>query len=181
MTAILRDLPFLHVEDEVAVGLERVRVKPYQIVVWVSLTARNVLELPPHAPRVPAILDTGHNHYFSIQARHLTRWARTEEAGLPPRDRIRERGRHPPLRAANVWIHPNRCGERDAFSDDRPFLVPLEQGIAIYPGESDYPRLPLLGLRTLVQNKLHFTMDPERCVVNLRTPDWRTRLLRWLV
>jgi hypothetical protein len=39
----------------------------------------------------------------------------------------------------------------------------------------------LLGLRALVWNKLHFTMDPGRCVVNLRTPDWRTKLLRWLL
>ena len=65
MTAILRRLPFHENADEVSVGLERVRIRPYQIIVWVSLSAKSVLELPPHAPRFPAILDTGHNHNFS--------------------------------------------------------------------------------------------------------------------
>ena len=46
MTAILRRLPFHENADEVAVGLERVRIRPYQIIVWVSLSAKSVLELP---------------------------------------------------------------------------------------------------------------------------------------
>jgi hypothetical protein len=56
----------------------------------------------------------------------------------------------------------------------------LDQGVAIYAGELDFLRLPLLVLRSMVGNKLHLMPNPERCVVNLRTPDWRTKLLRWL-
>jgi hypothetical protein len=40
MTAILRQLPFLEDEDEVAVGFERLLVRPYQIIAWVSVTPR---------------------------------------------------------------------------------------------------------------------------------------------
>jgi hypothetical protein len=71
-------------------------------------------------------------------------------------------------------------GTRDEFNGAAPMLLPLDLGIAVYPGEVQFPRLPLLGLRALVQTKLHFTMDPERCTVDLRTPDRRTKLLRWL-
>jgi hypothetical protein len=67
MTSILRDLPFSEQRDELAIGLHRIPIKPYQIVIWVSLTTRGILELPPHAPRFPMILDTGHNYNFSIR------------------------------------------------------------------------------------------------------------------
>jgi hypothetical protein len=180
MTAILRQLPFFEWEDEVHVGRQRVAIKPYQIIVWVSLTARGRPELPPHAPRFPAILDTAHSHNFSIQKNHLTQWARVEEVALTPRGRIRESGEYFPLVRADGWLHPNRPGRRDEFSGTPPFRLTLKQGIVLYPSSSDFPRLPLLGLRALVRNKLCFAMDSERCLVNLRTPDWRTKLLHWL-
>ena len=43
-----------------------------------------------------------------------------------------------------------------------------------------YPRLPLVGLRAILSNRVHLAVDGERQQVTLRTPDWRTRLLRWL-
>ena len=180
MSAILRQLPFMDDADELAVGLERVRIKPYQIILWVSISPRSVLELPAHAPRLPAILDTGHSDYFSIAEQQLSRWARLAVTALPQVRRVRDRGRTIPVHAANLWIHRNVPGKRDEFSTATPWLLPLRQGIAVYPEEAQPPRLPLLGLRALVQNKLHFTMDPERRLVHLRTRDWRTRLLQWL-
>ncbi len=62
MTAVLRNLPYRGDADEVSVGLERIPILPYQIIIWVSVTARTVLTFPPSAPRIPAILDLGHNH-----------------------------------------------------------------------------------------------------------------------
>jgi hypothetical protein len=179
MTAILRHLPFQEQEDEVSIGLERVRVKPYQIIAWVSVTARRVLELPPQAPRIPVIVDTGHSHHFSIQERHLAEWARLMPGMLPQRGSITVDNLQLPLHAAAVWMHPNQPGCRDQFADQPPYRLELREGIAVYPSERAFPRLPLFGLRALVRNRLHFTMDSERCVVNLRTPDWRTKLLRW--
>jgi hypothetical protein len=180
MTAVLRDLPFLEVADEVMVGRERVPLKAYQIIVWVSLSPSEVLELPPRAHRFPAILDTGHGHNCSIQDRQLTDWASLDLRVLPARGRLREGGRYVPVHAANLWLHANVAGTRDDLSDSPPCLVRLDRGIAVYPGQGGYPRLPLVGLRTLVRNGLYLSLDPERCVVNLRTLDWKTKLLRWL-
>jgi hypothetical protein len=180
MTAILRRLPFREAADEVCCGLERLPVKPYQIIVWVSVTARDVLELPPHAPRIPAILDTGHSHHFSVHERHLADWAQLQRHLLPQKGTVKVKGATIPLHAAAVWLHPNQPGFRDQFADRPPYRLELREGVAVYPRQGAEPRLPLLGLRALVRNRLHFAMDPERCVVHLRTPDWRTKLLRWL-
>jgi hypothetical protein len=180
MTAILRRLPFFPREDEVAVGSERVRIRPYQIVVWVSLSPMNVLALPPHARRLPALLDTGHNHNFSIRGQHLRAWAGIDPASVPLLGRIKEGTRRVELRSLNVWLHPNVKGHRDRFADRPPFCVKLPAGVAVYPDEAEFPPLPLLGLRALVRNKLHLWLDSDRCLVNLRTLDWWTRLLRWL-
>jgi len=180
MSAILHQLPFHTAPDEVILGPHRIRIKPYQIVFWVSITAREI-SAPSGTARVPVILDTGHNHNFSIQRQHLAQWAGVDETQLDMLPEIRERGQRVTMRAAHLWIHSNLPGQRDQFSDAAPFRLLLEGGIAIYPTDKGFPQLPLIGLRALVHNGLHFTMDPERCVVNLRRCDWRTRLLRWLL
>ena len=50
-------------------------VKPYQIVVLVSIAGQELAALPDDAPRFPAILDTGNNHNFAMRQAHLERWA----------------------------------------------------------------------------------------------------------
>jgi hypothetical protein len=50
----------------------------------------------------------------------------------------------------------------------------------VYPDGEHYPRLPLLGMRAILSNRLHLTIDGARTSVTLRTPDWRTRLHSWL-
>ena len=179
MTSILRHLPFHERADEMSVGFERIPVHPYQIIVWVSLTARSILELPPNAPRFPAILDTGHGHNFSIHEQHLTNWARLSHDQLVQRGKTIVNGQEVPLHRARVWLHRNEPGKRDAIADQPPFLLDLPEGIALHPG-ADFPRLPLLGLRALVRNRLHLNIDSDKRLVNLRTTDWRTKLLRLL-
>jgi hypothetical protein len=61
-----------------------------------------------------------------------------------------------------------------------PLLLDLPTGIAVYTDTEHYPRLPLLGLRAILSNNLHLAVDGEKQLINLRTPDWRTRLLQWL-
>jgi hypothetical protein len=93
---------------------------------------------------------------------------------------VRQSGRRIPLHAANLWLYPNVRGERDQHQDRQPQLLEINRGIAVYPDEAGFPRLPLIGLRTVQDNRLHVTIDGERHKANLRTPDWRTKLLRWL-
>jgi hypothetical protein len=87
-------------------------------------------------------------------------------------------GQRIPLCSARVWLHHNEPGERTVASSQYPLILP--RGIAIYPDGENYPRLPLLGLRAILSNNLHLAIDGENNSVNLRTPDWRTRVLRWL-
>jgi hypothetical protein len=84
-----------------------------------------------------------------------------------------------PLNAANVWLHRNQRGTNNVSSDE-PFFLKLVYGIAVYPEERQYPRLPLVGMRAILSNNIHLTVDGEHTSVTLRTPDWRTRLLAWL-
>jgi hypothetical protein len=115
---------------------------------------------------------------LSIARGQLLRWA-----GIPPErldhiGNIRERGQRIPLHAAALWLHRNVPGQRQV-SMARPFLLEIEDGIAIHPDETA-PRLPVLGLRALTVNKLHLAVDSEGRSVSLRTPDWRAKLLRLL-
>jgi hypothetical protein len=89
---------------------------------------------------------------------------------------IREREQRIPLHSASAWLHRNLPGER-AQKDREPYPLQLEDGIAIYPDDAA-PRLPILGLRALTQNQLSTTIDPERTCLDLRTPDWGTKILR---
>jgi hypothetical protein len=150
---------------------ESVRIKPYQIIVWLSIGRPDECVLRPQALRFPAILDLGHSHNFSITEDHLTRWA-----GLGPHDletigAVRVAGQRLPLLDANVWLHPNRSGERDEFANRQPFCIQLDSGISIYPaGVLNAPRLPLLGLRGLRRAELQLHVDCQKCLVSLRTP-----------
>jgi hypothetical protein len=72
---ILRDLPFFDHETTAIVPTGNVIVRPFQIVVWVSITPQHVIEYDAATPRVPAVLDTGNNHNFSLREEHLLKWA----------------------------------------------------------------------------------------------------------
>ena len=157
---------------------ETVPVKPYQIIMQVSVSVRGLLGWDPRTPIFPAILDPGNNHNFSIRRDHLIRWAGIHPDALPLKRAIRERQQRIPLHAAGLWLHPNVPGE-PGVSGREPHLLKVKEGIAIYPDETG-PRLPVLGLRALTRNKLHLTIAGQQRLVSLRTPDWRTWLLRWL-
>ena len=73
MSTILRRLPFAERDDIAFVRGERVRVKAYQIIAWVSLSTERASTWEPGMPSFPMILDPGHNHNFSIQEEHVIR------------------------------------------------------------------------------------------------------------
>jgi len=101
-----------------------VRVKPYQIVVEVSVNLQALMQWDPHMPGFPAILDTGNNHNLSISRRHLLRWAGLQPEALRIIGAIRERQQQIPLHAASVWLHKNRPGER-ALREQEPHTLNL--------------------------------------------------------
>jgi hypothetical protein len=166
---ILSRLPFSEARREVNTPDGIAEVKPYQIIVMVSITARNVTELDPGVPRIPAILDTGHNHNFAIRREQLDRWVRLRET---ERGKIRVGDVRLALVPANIWIHSNQPGTREV-AGRLPFKLEVKEGIAVYPPEVSNPaRLPTLGLRGLVRNGLKLVIDGKRRAVTLKTAGW---------
>jgi hypothetical protein len=166
---ILSRLPYATRPTELFVRGEAVPVRPYQIVVWVSVSLRDVSGWDPRTPRLPAILDTGNNHNFTIGSGQLTRWAGIHPALLPRLGAIREGGRRITLHAADIWLHRNRRGTTELQRDSVPHRLSLKLGIAVVREEDRPPRLPLLGLRALTVNRLFTAIDGATRRVDVRT------------
>jgi hypothetical protein len=128
-----------------------------------------VEEPNPSAVPFPVILDTGHNHTFSIHERHLLDWAGFRPDSLGVLGPIRDRGQRVLLRMANIWVHANVPRHRDRLADRPPRLVAAPQGIAVYPG-AEFPRLPILGLRAVAENELGPQVNGPRREATLCTP-----------
>lgn len=169
MPTLLRRLPIPTAATHWVVRGEAVRIKPYQVPVWVSLTRREFPEWDPRIWRFPALIDTAHNHNFSIQQRHLVRWAGVSPQSLRRLGYITVGQRRIPLLEADTWLHRNVPGQL-APAEGLPFALFLKEGIAVYPDDSaHFPRLPLLGLRAIIDNRLHLAVSGWRRSVTLRT------------
>jgi hypothetical protein len=165
---ILDRLPISEVGWLVSTPDGEEEVKSYQIVLQISIAARTVLELPEDAPRIPAILDTGNNHNYAIRKEHVEQWT---SLSTPQKGWIEVGGFLVPLRAANIWIHPNQAGSTDP-NGQTPFLLTIKEGIALYPPNVPNPaRLPILGLRAIIQDRLNLTIDGATREVTLESAD----------
>lgn len=169
MSRLLDRAPIPRESSEIVVGGERVRIRANQIIVWLSLTARPTQELNPMVRDFPAVLDTGHTHTFSIQSRHLAQWAGLSIDSLPVTGTVRERGRRITRRAARIWIRPSAAGSQARLADVRPFLLTNFEGIAVYPPDLMFPRLPILGLGAISDNRLVLIVNGRRREATLRT------------
>jgi hypothetical protein len=166
---ILNRLQFSECPTVIATPDGIAEVKPYQIVLTVSLAPRTLMDPPVSLPRFPAILDTGMNHDFCIRQEHFSQWAKLEPR---LRSKVRVRGEEVPLLAGNVWVHPNRPGTTE-LSGEKPFRLEMSGGFIVYPEVTANPaRLPILGLRVIVRNHLRLIVDGTRCEVTLKTPGW---------
>jgi len=178
---VLDRLPYGTGNATVAFQGEAVRVKPHQIVVWVSVTVADLLEWDPKTPALPAILDTGNNFTFTIHQSRLIRWAGIRPELLRVLGRIKHNEHRIPRYEADLWLHPNVAGTRDRRPDRKPFRLELPQGIAIHADEPGIVApLPLLGLRALTGSRLHTMIDAEHREVSVHTPHWLSRLFRAL-
>jgi hypothetical protein len=138
-----------------------VRLKPYQVLLWVSLTHRGLTQLPPGTPRVPALLDTGHNHNFSLREEHFA--LSGLESPVPWSSmplRVRDASgieREVPRLLVDVWLHADAAQTSE-------LAYPLRLG---FRGASCYlsdttvsgPHLPLLGLAALCAGSVTLEMQ----------------------
>lgn len=145
-------------KTSVKVEGEAVEIKPFQIIVSVSVSIPGDSEWDPRTPKLPTILDVGNNHNFSLTEEHLVRWAGLQPTSLDLVKTMRESGKRVPLRSAGLWLH----------FDEEPFNLDVNEGIAVYDG--DWPRLPILGLRALTNSKLQTFIYGDTKQVLIRTP-----------
>jgi hypothetical protein len=156
---ILDRLPIGDEPATIGAGAEEVTIKRFQIFAWASVQGS--------AP-FPAVIDTGHSHNFSITESQLLQWA-----GLRPRQfRLIGTTR---LRGEKLWqlrgdlrLHRNRAGTRELGEGSHPLI--LSEGFTLAPEGSS--RLPLIGLRAIVSNRLTLRIDGERRWVTPRTRSW---------
>lgn len=154
---------------------ETIRLKPHQILLWVSLTHRGLERLPPATPRLPVLLDTGHNHNFSLHEKHLMHSGLESPwpwSSVPLR--VRDASgieREVPRLLVDVWLHP-----------DPPYpsggAYPLRlgfRGAACYTAATAVsgPHLPLLGLAALCTGSLTVALQcsPAGGTVHISIPD----------
>jgi hypothetical protein len=155
---IINRLPFAERPHLVTVGTEAVDVHRNQIILWISID--DVLR------PLPAILDTGHGHNLSIGEGQLKRWS---GASLTRIGELEIGHQRVVQYAADVRIHRNVPGRAALRGDNYPLEMP--QGISVFE-EGDAPRLPLIGLRTIVANQLRLLIDGDRRHVTLKTKRW---------
>lgn len=155
---IIDRLPFADRPHIVTVGGEPVDVYRNQIIIWISIEeARRPM---------PAILDTGHGHNLSIGEGQLGRWP---GASLKRIGELEIGRRRVVQYAADVRLHRNVPRRSALRGDSYPLEMP--QGISVFE-EAEAPRLPLIGLRTIVANKLLLSIDGDRRQVTLETRGW---------
>jgi len=166
---ILDRLPYSKKHSTLFVREEEVPVKPYQIIIWVSVAPASLQEWNPATPAFPAILDTGTNHNFVISRSHLVRWSGIHPEFLRRLGATRLDDKRLATREADIWLYSNFKGRPEYRRDRSPYRLNLNEGIIIRSDEEiGRPRLPLLGLRALTHNELVTTIDGAGLEVTIR-------------
>jgi hypothetical protein len=181
MALIIQDLPYSEIDREVDVpDGKRLLVRRHQIVVSVSIADTSQTTLNVSTPAFPALLDTGFNHNFMIQSRHLVRWARIRPRSLICLGTQSVVGATTRRYEANLWLHRHPPDVHSGQGISDPFPLPLNDGVIVSPPfirahdgrllRYTYPRIPLLGMRALRESDLHVLIDAENLRVSIRAP-----------
>jgi hypothetical protein len=138
-----------------------VRVPPSQIILWATITEKNLTSLPSGRPLIPILYDTGFNKAFMIRADRLLDWHGWHFIrGLPAGVRLRARGKPIRTLAADMWLYANVPGTRDVSPTATPFRLLLPHGLAVADvGSGMASDLPLLGLLAISYNRCRTTED----------------------
>jgi hypothetical protein len=162
MITILRGL-FSH-RKEIGVPAGRIDLRPPKILVGVSLTpVGEGKSLPQGVFTLPAILDTGFNRTLEIDEGHLVRWAGLHKEHLATTEGEKfQDGRRYNLCEANIWLHRTPYEGPEAPRAQPPLLLANSRQVRVMaPIDKPNPRLPLLGLTALIENRLQVAIDGE--------------------
>lgn len=115
-----------------------VKLRAFQIAVPLRLSMQGI-----SSAEFPAVLDTGLSHNMSMREEHLQQWVQ-----LPAKK----------IGIVSINGHPVPTVQADLVIEGK--TLPLRDGIAVYlPGNPFAPRIPTLGLRALVRNKVRLVID----------------------
>ena len=143
----------------------RIDLRPPKIIVGVSLAPlSDGKSFPQGVITLPAILDTGFNRTLEIDEWHLVRWAGLHKEHLNPAVKNKsDDGRKYDLCEANIWLHRTPYeGPRTPRARPPLLLANSRQVRVMAPIGKPNPRLPLLGLTALIENRLQVAIDGER-------------------
>lgn len=142
---------------------DRIDIRPPKIIVGVSITVPEEEGYHRGVFTVPAIIDTGCNRAFMIDKRHLELWAGVRAEYLPSDGKTRfHEGR--PYRMYTADVHIHKSSYKLPLSSHYPMMpyhLKSTKSITVMEPTTDEPdpRLPLLGLRALVANRLQLSVD----------------------
>jgi hypothetical protein len=161
-------VPLVAAEHVVSPGGVDVTLRPDQAVVWVRLVPWGGRS-DPQSVTFPAVVDTGNNHIFLIPGPFFRVWARTDYRTVEPGRQVLVNGL--PLRCFpfNLDLVRLRAGEPTGRVAARLETGP---GVMIIPDAlvSSFPRLPVLGVRSLTLNRVTFTLNGGRQTFSLSQP-----------
>jgi hypothetical protein len=145
-----------------AVPSGQVDLRPPKIIIGLSLTLPSErYSLPSEAVTLPTLLDTGFNRILEIDEWHLVHWAglRKESLATIAKDRISD-GRKYDLCEATLWLHRTPYEGPRMPRGRAPLMLDSATQVRVMAttGKPN-PRLPLLGLDTLIQNDLQLRID----------------------
>jgi hypothetical protein len=156
---ILDRLPIDDEPETITVGGEGVTIKRFQIFVWTSIQS---------SPPFPAILDTGHSHNFSITESQLAHWTGLRSRQFRLIGTTRLKGEKLWQLRGDLRLHRNKPGTRELGQGSLALV--LAEGFTLAPEGSS--RLPLIGLRAIVSNRLMLRIDGKRRQVTLWNQRW---------
>ena len=142
---VLDRLPIIDRPQLIDVRGELLDVHRNQIIVWLSI--ENVLR------PFPALLDTGHGHNLSIGTGQLARWS---GATLQRIGELQVSKKRVVQYEADVRLHRNKAGRAELTGES--YALEMPQGITVME-DHVAPRLPLIGLRAFLANRLKVVID----------------------
>jgi hypothetical protein len=168
MEYVVRKLPYSDADRWVDVpDGTRFLIKRHQIVLWVSLVSVTSCPIRSGPRRFPALLDTGHGHNFLIKEEHVRDWAGLDPRSLNKVDELLINGVRTPSHSVDVWVHRNRLGDLDAIDDSPPTKLEFDNGISISPTGTNYPRIPLIGMRAARRNEHLLRIDSKNLLISV--------------
>lgn len=152
-----------------------IAIKSLQPVVWISVAAPQVLDLPANSLRFPAVVDTGFNQTLLIQDWHLESWGGVKLSDLQifPGETARHGNQAWPFRIADIWLHAHPLNPSPAEPSGEPYCLETHPRILVVTESERRQRLPVLGMRALAWNRIRLRLDfdgPTMGLLSLEAP-----------